>query len=130
MPLLRPSKPDESRVSSYPETVVSAGMRIEGELKSNGNIRIDGIVTGKVHTSQDLEVGPNAQIDADLIAANAEISGIVRGNVTVKNSIRIMSTGKVLGNINCTSLGIQEGAYLNGNCRMQEPKAKIEPVEE
>ncbi|MGE5297553.1 MAG: bactofilin family protein [Acidobacteriaceae bacterium] len=119
---------------SYPETVVSAGMRIEGELKSNGNIKIDGIISGKVHTSQDLEIGPNAQIDADLIAGNATVAGIVKGNITVKNTLTILETGKIIGNISCTTIGIREGAYFSGACRMQEPKtaatAKLEPEPE
>jgi cytoskeletal protein CcmA (bactofilin family) len=105
-----------------PETIVSAAMRIEGELKSNGNIRIDGIIRGKVQTSADLMIGNNAQIDADLIASNAVIAGIVKGNITVKNSLVLMETGKVLGNISCNTLGVREGAYFAGNCRMQEPK--------
>jgi len=115
-------KPANNPAQSYPETVVSAGMRIEGELKSNGNIKIDGVITGKVHTSQDLEIGPNAQIDADLIAQNAVVAGVVKGNITVKKSATILETGKVIGNISCTQIGIREGAYFNGACRMQEPK--------
>jgi len=112
--------------NGYPDTVVSAGMRIEGELKSGGNISIDGVISGKVHTSQDLEIGPNAQIDADLIANNAIIGGVVKGNVTIKNSLQLMSTAKILGNISCSSISIQEGAYFNGACRMQEPKTQVE----
>jgi cytoskeletal protein CcmA (bactofilin family) len=123
-------KPQRAEDSNYPDTVVSAGMRIEGELKSHGNIRIDGNVSGKVHTSQNLEVGPNAQIDADLIASNAVIAGIVKGNVTVKNSLEILETGKILGNVSCSTLGIQNGAYFNGACRMQEPKPEIRELEE
>lgn len=107
---------------TYPETIVSSSMRIEGELKSNGNIKIDGIISGKVHTAQDLLIGPNAQIDADLIAANAIIAGVVKGNVLVKNSLIITETGKVMGNISCTLLGIKEGAYFSGACKMQEVK--------
>lgn len=105
-----------------PETIVSAAMRIEGELKSNGNIKIDGSVTGKVQTSQDLIIGPNAQIEADLIATNAVIAGMVKGNVTIKNSLLILETGKLLGNISCMNLGVREGAYFSGACRMAEPK--------
>ena len=114
----------------YPDTIVSAGMRSEGELKSSGKISIDGVVSGKVHTSQNLEVGPNAQIDADLIANNAVIGGTVKGNVTVKNSLELMSSGKILGNISCASLGIHEGAFFNGACRMQEPKQAVEVKQE
>src|SRR3990167_320662 len=105
----------------FPETIVASSMRIEGELKSNGNIKIDGIISGKVHTAQDLLIGPNAQIDADLIANNAVIAGVVHGNVVIKNSVVITETGKVHGNISCTTLGIREGAYFSGTCKMQEP---------
>jgi cytoskeletal protein CcmA (bactofilin family) len=114
------------------ETVVATAMRIEGELKSNGNIRIDGIVSGKVQTSQDLMIGPSAQIDADLIASNAIIAGVVKGNVTVKNSLVIEETGRILGNIACARLDIRGGAIFVGNCRMQESKQReiVEVVEE
>lgn len=119
-----------ARNEQTPETIVATAMRIEGELKSNGNIRIDGIVSGKVQTSQDLYIGPNAQIDADLIAANAVIAGVVKGNVTIKNSLTLADTGRILGNISCGRLSIQEGALFIGNCRMQEAKPSREIVEE
>jgi len=110
------------------ETIVSSSMRIEGELKASGNVQIDGKVSGKVHTTQDLMVGPNAQIDADLVANNAIIGGIVKGNVTVRGSLELLETAKLIGNISCGSLGIRSGAYFSGACRMQEPKQpQIEP---
>jgi cytoskeletal protein CcmA (bactofilin family) len=113
-----------------PETIVAASMRIEGELKSHGSIRIDGIVSGKIQTQQDLIAGPTAQIDADILAANAIIGGIVRGNITAKGSLIILETGKVIGNINCSSLGIMEGAYFSGACKMNEPKQNEPKIEE
>lgn len=119
-----------ARTQDNPETIVSSAMRIDGELKSNGNIHIDGVVSGKVHSAADLIIGPSARIDADLIAANATIAGTVKGNVTVKNSLFILETGKILGNIACTSLGIKEGAYFSGNCRMQETKTLQPEAEE
>lgn len=115
-----------AKQDTYPETIVSSAMRVEGELKSNGNIKIDGIVSGKVHTAADLMIGSNAQIDADLIANNALVAGVVKGNVTVKNSLLILETGKLIGNISCANLGIKEGAYFAGQCRMQEPKQELE----
>lgn len=114
-----------ARTESNPETIVSSAMRIEGELKSKGSIRIDGSITGKVHTSQDLVVGPNAQIDADVVAANAQIAGTIRGNINVKGLVMILETGKITGNISCGQLGIREGAYFSGACKMNEPKPII-----
>lgn len=118
-----------AKTEQSPETIIATAMRVEGELKSNGNIKIDGIVTGKIHTTQDLYIGSNAQIDADLIASNAVVAGVVKGNVTIKNSLSIAETGRILGNISCTKLNIQDGALFIGNCRMQEPK-QLEIVEE
>jgi len=118
-----------SKDTQYAETIVSSSMHIDGELKSQGNIKIDGLVTGKVHTSQDLIIGSNAQIDADLIAGNASIAGIVKGNVTVKGILSIQATGKVIGNISCASLDISEGAYFSGTCKMAEPKPLAESKE-
>ncbi len=114
-------------IKSEAETIVSQGMRIEGELKSSGSIRIDGIVSGKIHTAHDLTVGPNAQIDADLIAANATIDGVVKGNITVKGTLAILGSAKVIGNLSCQTLSISDGAYFSGACKMAEPKQAIEP---
>jgi len=118
-----------TKSQEFAETIVSSSMRIEGELKSQGNIKIDGLVNGKVHTSQDLTIGPNAQIDADLIAASATIAGIVKGNITVKGALSIASTGKIVGNISCASLSISDGAYFSGACKMAEPKHLETPGE-
>lgn len=112
-----------------PETIVAAGMRIEGELKSNGNIRIDGVVSGKIQAAHDIMIGSEAQIDADMSAENAVVAGSVEGNVIVKDSLLILETGKVLGNVTCANLGIREGAMFSGNCKMSEPKQEIEPEE-
>jgi cytoskeletal protein CcmA (bactofilin family) len=117
------------RGGENPETIVSSSMRIEGELKSNGDITIDGIVTGKVHTSKNLTVGSTAQIEADVMAANATIAGVIHGNVLVKGQLVILETGKIIGNIQCSSLGVREGAYFSGACKMIEPK-KPTPLEE
>jgi cytoskeletal protein CcmA (bactofilin family) len=120
-----------AKTEQYADTIVAQAMRIEGDLKSNGNIRVDGIVSGKIQTSQDLVIGPTAQIDADLIAGNSVIAGVVKGNVTVKGGLKIESTGRILGNISCSRLTIDDGAMFIGNCRMQEQKAReVVEVEE
>jgi len=108
--------------NEIPETIVSQGMRIEGELRSSGNVRIDGTVTGKVQTSQDLVVGVGAQIEADVVAQNALIAGTVKGNVTVKNSLSLAETGKIIGNVVCARIAITEGGFFSGMCQMREQK--------
>jgi cytoskeletal protein CcmA (bactofilin family) len=102
------------------ETIVASGMRIDGELKSPGSVRIDGMVSGKVHSGGDVVIGPTAKIEADVIAINATIAGSVKGNITIKNSLLLTQTAHVLGNINCAQFGIEAGAFFSGQCRMVE----------
>ena len=115
-----------AKSQEVPETIVASGMRIEGELKSSGNIRIEGVVSGKIQTGQDLMIGPEAQVDADISANNAIIAGTVKGNATIKKSLLLTETGKLIGNATCINLGVQEGAFFSGQCRMQEPKPQPE----
>ncbi|HEX5429974.1 MAG TPA: polymer-forming cytoskeletal protein [Patescibacteria group bacterium] len=111
------------------ETIIAQGMRVEGELKSSGTVRLDGTVSGRVQAAQNIHVGPAAQVEADLMAQSAYIAGVVKGNVTVKNSLEIFETGKVLGNITCTRIVIHEGGYFVGNCQMREPKNEAQKLE-
>ena len=46
------------------------------------------------------------------------------GNITVKGSLLLSETAKVIGNISCSSLGMREGAYFSGACKMTEPKTE------
>jgi cytoskeletal protein CcmA (bactofilin family) len=111
------------------ESIVGPSVKIEGDLKSQGNLRIDGTVTGKVKTSQNLFVGESANIQADVEAENANVSGIVQGNIKVSGGLTIGRTGRLLGDIICGTLQVEEGAYFIGKCSMKD-RSDIEPMDE
>src|SRR3989344_4151314 len=106
------------------ETVVGASVKIEGDLASEGDIRVEGFVTGKVKTTKNLYVGPQAHIEADIESGNAVIAGNVKGEIKIKDNLLIQETGKVSGNINCARLSISEGARFTGSCTMAMPEAE------
>ncbi len=122
-------KRNEDFSSHGAESIIGPSVKIDGDLKSNGNLRIDGTVVGKVKTSQNLFIGETANISADIEAENATISGTIQGNVKVSGALLISSTGKLLGDINCGRLRVEEGAYFAGKCAMKE-KPDIQPIEE
>ena len=111
--------------AAAPETIVGATVKIEGDLISEGDIRVDGLVSGKIKTSKNLYVGPTAKIEADVDAQNAILAGIVKGDVKIKESLLIQETGKVDGNIACGRLGIAEGAHFSGTCTMPEKGGEL-----
>src|SRR5438309_5983545 len=84
------------------ETVVGPSVKIQGDLNSEGNIKIEGQVAGKVKTSQSMFVMPGAKIVADVLAGNAIIGGEVQGNMKIAGHLVLQSTARVLGDITCT----------------------------
>jgi cytoskeletal protein CcmA (bactofilin family) len=121
----------QESLSNASESIVGPSVKIDGDLKSQGNLRIDGTVTGKVKTTQNLYVGESANISADIEAENAVIGGVVQGNVKVTGALVLGRNGRLLGDMVCGTLQVEEGGYFAGKCQMKDPGTnKLEPVEE
>ncbi len=101
------------------ETVVGPSVKIQGDLNSEGNIRIEGAVAGKVQTTQSVHVGDHAKIAADVQAGNAIIAGEVQGNIRVTESLILQATARVAGDITCGILRVEDGAQFTGKCSMK-----------
>jgi cytoskeletal protein CcmA (bactofilin family) len=100
------------------ETVVGPSVRIQGDLNSEGNIRIEGHVTGKVKTSQSVYVGQAAIITADVVAGNAVIGGEIQGNLKISGHLVLQSSAKINGDIHCSIFRVEDGAQFTGKCTM------------
>ncbi len=105
--------------SSAAETVVGPSVKIQGDLNSEGNIRIEGSVMGKVATTQSVHVGEAAVIQADMQAGNAIIAGQIQGNIKVVGNLILQATAKVHGDIACSVLRVEDGAMFTGKCNMK-----------
>ncbi|AEF17672.1 MULTISPECIES: bactofilin family protein [Thermoanaerobacterium] len=106
------------------DTIIGKNTKIEGNISSQGTMRIDGLVTGKVEVEGNLIVGENSKIEADVKADNISVSGEIVGNLTIKNQVQITSTGKVYGDIEVQNLIIDEGAIFDGKCKMNKKAEK------
>lgn len=122
--------PHSSNQSPSPsETIIGPSVKLEGEVKSEGNIVIEGSVQGTVKTKNNLQVGKQAQVRANIEAANAFIAGRIEGSINVKNKLELGPEAVISGDVTCNLLHISEGASLNGNVSMQQSeKGKQEPA--
>lgn len=109
---------DLNDANSQAETVVGPSVKIQGDLNSEGNIRIEGQVTGKVKTTQNVYAGQASKIAADVLAGSAVIAGEVQGNMKISGNLVLQSTAKVLGDIACAILRVEDGAQFTGKCSM------------
>lgn len=117
-PVTRPPTP--SITPSAPigfETVLGSSSVLEGKLKTEGNIRLDGIFTGTLDISGNVLVGENAKIDADIEAKNISIAGAVRGNVS-GNKVQLLRSARVWGDITANTITTEEGAFIEGKITM------------
>lgn len=102
------------------ETIIGAGVKVEGTFVSFGNVIVKGQVSGSVETKNDLKVEKGALIEADVKAKNAYVAGEIKGNLKVEEKIILADSAKITGDISCKVLGINEGAILNGRCNMSD----------
>lgn len=101
------------------ETVVGPSVKIQGDLNSEGNINIEGQVTGKVSTSQSVFVKEGAKITADINASNAVIGGEILGNLKITGHLILQPSARVGGDIACQVLRVEDGAQFSGKCNMK-----------
>ncbi len=114
------------------ETVIAKGVTVEGDFSSQGDVIIDGEVTGSVQTAQMLRVGESAKIHADVQAGSATVAGEVEGNIRVSERLDLLESSRVHGDIEARVLSVAPGAVVNGRVTMngEAKKAVLEPQQE
>ena len=129
-----PKKPDApvsaalpSSAPSRERTVIAKGVRLEGDFKSDGDVVIEGEVTGKVQAGGALMVGPDASVSADVSASDAVIAGRVTGPVAVKQRLELKETARISGDVTCQTIVVHANAVLHGKVAIGSLDAKAGP---
>jgi cytoskeletal protein CcmA (bactofilin family) len=97
---------------------IKADTHITGDISSEGDFRFDGSLKGTIHIKGKLVVGPTGNIDGEITCQNADISGTIKGNLTVHELLSLKSTSKLTGDIVANKLAIEPGANFSGSCSM------------
>ena len=100
------------------ETIIGPSVKVEGDFKGEGDLIIEGILVGNLQTKNNLKIGQNAIVEAEVKANNAFISGKVKGNISVKGKLEVTSTAVILGDIKAQIISIESGALLKGKLEM------------
>jgi cytoskeletal protein CcmA (bactofilin family) len=118
--------------SGVAETIVGTSVKLKGTLKSDGDITIDGSVNGEIKTKGVVNIGPNANIIANVRAKKINVAGILQGNVEAAERLTISETGRVYGDVTANVLSIAPGAVFSGKSVMMESAhhENVEPVVE
>ncbi|HLH20944.1 MAG TPA: polymer-forming cytoskeletal protein [Chloroflexota bacterium] len=118
-PAAPPPMPTPAGAREPVETVVGRESSIQGTIRSEHSIRIQGTAQGEIESKHAVYVEEGASVNAKVTAAEITISGAVDGQIFSKGRVEIKPTGHVTGEINAASLIMQEGAYFDGQMKMK-----------
>jgi len=98
--------------------ILGPGTLIKGDIKSNGDIRIDGSLVGSVESKGKVVIGSTGNVEGEIICQNADFSGLIKGHVTITELLILKSSARLNGNITTNKLSIEPGAKFSGTCQM------------
>ncbi len=93
-------------------SIISPDLKIVGNLKSDGEIQIDGTVKGDIKSHM-LTVGEQGKVNGSTVAETVRIFGTVNGRVQAK-TVRLDKSARVTADISHETLTIEAGAYFEG----------------
>jgi cytoskeletal protein CcmA (bactofilin family) len=101
--------------SSAVPSLISADLKVVGNLESEGDLQIDGQVKGDIK-SHSVTVGERAQVKGSITADTVRICGTINGQVR-GSSVTLAKTAKATGDIIHQTLSIEAGASIEGQIR-------------
>ena len=111
-------------------TLIAEGVSVEGKIFSPGSIRVDGKVKGDISAANDIVIGKEGQVDANISTKDAVIAGSFKGNMKASGEVEITSTGKFIGNLSQKDalLSIARGGLFRGESVIDSSTDTIKPV--
>lgn len=101
-----------------PASVLSSDLTITGNLKTTGDIQIEGVIDGDIRAHL-LTVGEGATVRGEVIADDVVVNGRVVGRVRGLK-VRLTSTARVEGDIIHKTIAIESGAHFEGSVQRQD----------
>jgi cytoskeletal protein CcmA (bactofilin family) len=105
------------------ETVIGVETRISGEIRGEEDLIIKGRVDGKIHLSHALTVEKGAIVQADVDVRTLVISGTLVGNIVASESVRLLATARVVGDLATPRVIMDAGAAYRGRVDMGDIEA-------
>ncbi len=102
--------------------LIGAGTSIEGKIRTQGSIRIDGKMVGEVHAAENLALGLTGEIEGTVNGRNVTVAGKVRGNINAIDKLVFEGKAVVRGDVRAARLVIDEGAVFDGKISMSDSK--------
>jgi len=96
------------------ESLLAAGLMIEGKIEGSGHVRIAGNFKGDVHVQGNLTIEAGAKVTGGVRANTVVIGGELEGNIDAAARVELLQTGVLNGDLKAGSLTVAAGSRMRG----------------
>ncbi|MFH1297703.1 MAG: polymer-forming cytoskeletal protein [Bacteroidota bacterium] len=111
------AKEKETEIPSI--NLLGNGTSVKGDIKLNGDFRIDGSLVGTIECKGKVVVGSSGIIEGAINCQNADFSGQIKAQVKVAELLILKESARFSGDIVTNKLAIEPGAKFSGSCQME-----------
>lgn len=97
---------------------LTQGTVVEGTIKASTDIRIDGLLKGKLFCDAKVIVGPTGAVEGEIKCQNAVIEGKFTGSIVVEELLNVRESAVINGDVKTGKLVVQPGGIFNVKCEM------------
>ncbi len=109
--------------------IIAQGTQLEGNILTNGDCRIDGVVKGNVTSKAKIIIGRSGKVEGNITCSNIDIEGTINAEtLSINELVFLKETANVVGNIIAGKIAIEPGAEFSGNCKMHNQKSATHSV--
>ena len=106
------------------DMLVGSNSEIKGDISTQGTVRIDGKLTGKI-TADLVIIGKQGFVAGHITARRVVIGGHLDGNANGDEDVKIEPTGKLFGDIYTRKLSIVSGSLFEGKSYILKDETKV-----
>ncbi|HEX8453001.1 MAG TPA: polymer-forming cytoskeletal protein [Longimicrobium sp.] len=119
------SAPSRGNAGEASMSIIGPGMRIVGDLVTDGTVRIEGEIRGTIRATKAVVVGREGLVEGDIFTQDAVIGGRIRGSVVAESRLELQATCDIEGVVHARAqhLHLEEGARFNGQVQMLDAEA-------
>ena len=110
-------------------SIIAAGTSIDGDIETEGVIRVEGRVEGSIHAGRQVLIGRQGEVRGDITTREAVVGGKVEGTINASERLEVQSTSVITGDINTRAIAVVEGGRINGTVRITDAKERVDAEE-
>lgn len=98
---------------------IESETKIVGDIISKADFRIDGTLEGTLTTTGKVVIGKSGKIQGKVSCVNADIEGVLQGDIKVSELLSIQASATVEGTVTTSKLAVEAGAVFEAQCSMK-----------